>query len=213
MFDLEEENIFLFDENIFYKKWNDNNQSYHLLDYLLPSEDIEDLTNIRNNINNIEDYNFLDLIEKYDLEDYIISIIFKNKDTLKVLSKINLNNSLKIDNQIFNEVDLKNEENFYNVLESIKVIYENYWKKNNQINTSIKLPLTISINSKDYQKIKEIEKILSNLNLVSEFEILRFDNKKTYFRIIYNGSPKTFITNMKKKEIDFFTTDNIWQVK
>ena len=40
-----------------------------------------------------------EFIKKYDLEDYIITIIFKNKNELKVLSKINLNNSFKVDNQ------------------------------------------------------------------------------------------------------------------
>ena len=37
--------------------------------------------------------------KKYDLKDYIISIIYKNKDEVKVFSKINFNDSLKINNQ------------------------------------------------------------------------------------------------------------------
>ena len=91
---------YLYTDNIFYEKWNNFNKNYQLLEYLLPSEDIEDL-NLFKNEYIIEDYDFIDLINKYDLKDYIISIIFKNKNNVKVLSKINLNNSLKLDNQNF----------------------------------------------------------------------------------------------------------------
>ena len=37
------------------------------------------------------------------LQDYIISIIYKNKDEVKILSKINLNNSLKINSQKYSK--------------------------------------------------------------------------------------------------------------
>ena len=39
------------------------------------------------------------------------------------------------------------------ILLKVKKIYEDQWKKNNEINTSIKLPLTISINSKKIKKL------------------------------------------------------------
>ena len=68
---------------------------------MLPSEDLEDLNNIQKNFRSIEDYDFADLIKRYDLDDYIIVIIFKNKKELKILSKVNLNNSSKVDNKIF----------------------------------------------------------------------------------------------------------------
>ena len=211
--DLEFDNIHLFTNNIFYDKWNDNNKNYHLLNYLLPSEDLEDINIIKKNLKTIEDYDFINLIKKYDLEDYIISIIFKNKNELKILSKINLKNSFKVDNQIFKEVDLNNEKNFQITLNRLKTIYENYWKKNNEINTSIKLPLTISINSKEYSKIQNLEKTLNSLDLISNFYILRFDNKNTFFRIIYNGSPKTFLNDMHKNNFNLIIENNVWTVK
>ena len=211
--DLENENIHLFTDNIFYEKWNIDNKNYHLLEYLLPSEDIEDLNIIQKNSKIIEDYDFSKLIKKYDLEDYIIAIIFKGQDEFKVLSKINLNNSLKINNQIFKKVNLNKEKNFQIIIGGLKTTYENYWKKNNEINTSIKYPVTISINSKDYLKIQDLEKTLNNLDLIYSYSILKFDNKKIFFRIIYNGSPKTFLKNMSKKNFDLVMQNNIWTVK
>jgi len=211
--EVEDEKTYLYNENIFYEKWNNSNNNYNLLEYILPSEDIEDLNSISRMNVSIEDYEFTDLINKYDLKDYIISIIFKNKNNVKVLSKINLNNSLKIDNHDFGDIDFKKEKDFEIALIKLKTIYEDYWKKNNQINTSIKLPLTLSINSKEYKKIKKLEKYFNNNDLVSDFHIIKFNNKNTFFKIIYNGSPKKFIIDINKKNIEIEITGDLWVVK
>ena len=51
------------------------NKNYQLLDYLLPSEDLEDLSKIQEMSASIEGYDFINLITKYDIQDYIILII------------------------------------------------------------------------------------------------------------------------------------------
>jgi hypothetical protein len=211
--DTETESIYLFNNNIFYEKWNDIKNNYQLLDYLLPSEDLEDLNKIQEMSNTIETYDFINLIKKYDLNDYIISIIYKNNDEVKVLSKINLKNSLKIINHKYSKIDLDNEKDISKILKDLKNIYEDEWKKNNEINTSIKHPLTISIKSKDYKKIIKLEEVLLNIDLISNFYILNFNNKFIQYRIIYNGSPKTFFENMSNRNFDFITENNVWTIK
>ena len=211
--DTKTNNAYLFNNNIFYDRWNDIKKNYQLLDYLLPSEDLEDLNKLQEMSDSVETYDFINLITKYDLKDYIISIIFKNEDEVKILSKINLNNSLKIKNQKYSEIDLTNEKDFNMILENVKNLYEDEWKKNNEINTSIKLPLTISINSKDYKKIISLEEALTNIDLISNFHILNFNNENTQYRIVYNGSPKTFLNNMVNKNFNLSMENNVWMVK
>ena len=211
--DTETDNIYLFNNNIFYEKWNDEKKNYQLLDYLLPSEDLEDLKIIQGLSNSVESHDFTNLIKKYDLNDYIISIIYKDKNEFKVLSKINLNNSLKVNNKKYTDINLDDEKDFKKILENLKIIYEDYWKKNNEINTSIKLPLTVSISSKDYKKITKLENVLSDIDLISYFYILKFNNKNTQYKIIYNGSPKTFFNDMNKRNLDLIIENNIWTVK
>ena len=50
-------------------------ENYDLLDYLLPSEDLEDLNEDSIDAGTCITYDFVNLIKKYDLNDYIISII------------------------------------------------------------------------------------------------------------------------------------------
>ena len=209
----ETNSIYLFNNNIFYEKWNSIKKNYELLDYLLPSEDLEDLNKIQEMPDSIETYDFTNLIEKYDLTDYIISIIYTNESEIRILSKINLNNSLKISNQKYSKINLNNKKEFNKILKDLKNIYEDQWKKNNEINTSIKLPLTVSVNSKNYQRILSLEMAFSSIDLISNFHILKFNNTETHYRIIYNGSPKTFLNSMRNKNFELIMENNVWIIK
>ena len=103
---LQSDQIFLYNNNIFYEDWNKNNESYFLLEYLLPSEDIEDIDFLLQNSKSIEDYEFKEMIAKYDLKNFIIAVIFKNNNNFRILSKVKLENSFKIYNQKFEDVNL-----------------------------------------------------------------------------------------------------------
>ncbi|MBC8306023.1 MAG: hypothetical protein H8E55_60960 [Pelagibacterales bacterium] len=211
--DVQLDKILLFSNNVFYEKWNKNNERFYLLNYLLPSEDLEDVNLLSQNSKSIEDYDFKEIIKKYDLNDFIITIIYKNNNDLKILSKIQLNQFLKIDNQTYENIELSNEKDLELVLTNLKISYENYWKNINQINTSIKLPLTIAVNAIKHEKIKMLENSLNELDLVSSFEISKINNQNIYFKIIYNGSPNKFLNDMKNKNIIITSQNQIWEVQ
>ena len=86
-------------------------------------------------------------------------------------------------------------------------------KKNNEINTSIKLPITISINSKKTKKIIELEQALYSIDLVSDFSILKFNSESIQYKIIYNGTPNIFLNDMKQKNLELEMKNNTWIVK
>ena len=213
MVDLQSDQISLFTNNIFYEKWNNDNERYYLLNYILPSEDLEDVDLLSQNSKSIEDYDFKKVIKKYDLNDFIIIIIYKNNEELTVLSKIQLNQSSKIDSKKFENINLYKEKDLNLILVNLKTTYENYWKNINQINTSIKLPLTISINATQHKKIQTLENSLNELDLVSGFEILKFNNQNIHFKIIYNGSPNKFINEVKMKGIEINTQNQVWEAE
>ena len=213
MVDLQSDQISLFTNNIFYEKWNNHRERYYLLNYLLPSEDLEDVDLLSQNSKSIEDYDFKKVIKKYDLNDFIIAIIYKNNEVLTILSKIQFNQFSKVDNKKFKTIDLSKEKDLNLILVNLKTTYENYWKNINQINTSIKLPLTISINANQHEKIQILENNLNELDLVSSYKILKINNHYIYFRIIYNGSPNKFLSEIQMKGIEINTQNQIWEVQ
>ena len=184
-----------------------------MLNYILPNEDIEDRDTLSKNLKNIEDYDFEEIIQKYDLDDFIVNIIFKNKNELKILSKVQLNNNYKIINTTYDKVNLDNKESVFKLVNNLKIIYEDNWKGINKINTSIKLPLTVYLSSNNHHKIQSFENTMNNLDLVSDFYILSFDNKNIFYKIIYNGSPDKFLREVKENGLQIIKDDKNWYVE
>tara|TARA_B100001093_G_C26781027_1_gene994625 strand:- start:584 stop:1567 length:984 start_codon:yes stop_codon:yes gene_type:complete len=203
----------MFSENYLFNNWNSNIKKYHLLNFILPTEDLEDYNLIKNNSENLETFNFEKIIKKYNLEDYIIAIVFKNNDEIKVLNKINFNNKLNLKNLKFENLSLKNEKEYEKLIENLKVTYENYWKSKNEINNSIKLILTLSINNDDNSQISKFEETLSNIDLIYDFFIFKFNNKNNIYKIIFNGLPDNFLNIMKDNNYNFDTQNQIWILK
>ena len=85
-----------------------------------------------------------------------------------VLSKIKLSDKMVLDNKVFKNF---NEKDVQKTIEELKLLYEDYWKRENQINTSIKLPLTIAIKILNEKKIEDCEKTIEKFNLVSSFRV------------------------------------------
>ena len=202
----------LFNQNPFFFNWLDGTSKHFLLDYILPTEDIDIINTLNQNIESLENYNYSNIINKYNVKDFIVCLIFQDNDKIKVLSKITINNNEKIQNNIYNNINLDNENELTSLIISIKNNYEDNWKKINQINRSVKLPLNISVDANDYQKNKLFKEFLYNTEFVSNFFIKDFNNKKINYRIIFNGSPARFLDLCNKNNILIDTTNQIWQL-
>ena len=211
--DESKDEILVFSDNFIFKNINQNIQSNELLEYVLPSEDLEDLKLIKDNIKNIENYDFIKIINKYFLDDYVIILLFKNYDQFRVLSKINFNKKVFIDNKTFPDLNLTEIENQNKLVQKMKTSYEDQWKMINEINTSIKLPLTILIENNESLKISKFEKILTEQDLIYDFNIVKFDHKKIIYKIIFNGSPDVFFANMSNFGYQFEFKDQVWVLK
>ena len=209
----EKNELSLFSESEIFQNWNVDKKEYDLLEYVLPSEDLEDLRLIKEKYDSIEEYNFKEITSKYSLEDFIIGLIYYKNNRLRVLSKISFNKNIVIDSQEFTEINLNNAKDLSEFINKLKIIYEDYWKLNNQINTSIKLPLNVSVSSKNNSKISEFEKSLYNSDLVAEFFVYRYDNENIFYKIIFNGSRKNFLNTMSNFGYEFDTQNKIWNLK
>ena len=205
--------VVYFGENPIYKNWNNFNEKYHLLNYILPTEDIEDMQIFKNKIELIEEYKFDEIIKKYDLENYIILIIYQNENEINLLSKLQLKNTYKIFNITYIDIDLYEEQSLSKLIINLKTLYEDEWKELNLINTSIKLPLTISLSSKDHNKIKSFEKTLEHLDLVSNYVVLSFNNENIFYKIIYNGRPDKLFNEIKEAGLNLNKNNQTWKIQ
>ena len=208
--DTNRSDISLLSENPFYINWTKFSKKYHLLDYVLPNEDLDDLNIIKNNINNLEDYEFKEIITKYQLKDYIIVILFKNEKSIRVLTRIKFNNEFILLNENFPYKSINDDIEV--IINSLKISYENSWKKINLINTSIKLPITISLDSSKFTLIEKFENKIENMDLVYNYYIESFSNNEVIYKIVYNGTPNKFLEEFNPENIKVDLTNNVWKI-
>ena len=205
--------IKIFSDNIIYNQWNSNTKQYHLLNYILPTEDLEDLNIVKKNIENIENFEFSEIVRKYNIENFIVSIFFIDSDQTRLLNIISFDNKKIIKNTLIKNMDFNSNDEINKFIEIIKITFEDYWKSQNEINTSVKLPLTISVENSNNIKIYQLEEKLSNIDLIYNFNIYKFDNKNNIYKIIFNGTPDKFIKVMKNHNYEFETVNKIWVMK
>ena len=213
LIDSKKNEIVYFGTNPIYENWNNNKENYHLLNYILPTEEIENTQIFNNNIELIEEYNFEEIVKKYDLENYIILIIYENDNEINILSKLKLNNKYKIFNKNHKDANLQDERYISRLIFELKNLYEDEWKKLNLINTSIQLPLTLSLSSKNYSNIQLFEKTLEDLDLVSNFMVLSFNNSDIFYKVIYNGPPDKFFNEIESSGLKVEKSNETWKIK
>ena len=213
LIDSKNNELYYLNQNIFFNLWDDISESHFLIKYVLPNEDIEDHLIIKNNINNLENYNFNEIIKKHNLENYIIMILLKNDNQLRLYSKIKFENKKIIMNNNFDNIDIKNKDSIKNIILEIKNLYEDKWKSFNKLNTTIVLPIRLSLDSKNVELSKKLENTLLNLDFVSDFKIEKFNNNEIIYKIIFNSKPQKFLENIAMYDFKIDTSSSVWKIK
>ena len=139
--------------------------------------------------------------------------MFRNEKNVRILSRITIKDKINLKNQSFSNIDFNNKEQIADLISKLKIIYEDYWKTSNQINTSIKLPLIIKIKSSDLKKVSNFEKALNEFDLVNKFVISKFDKDFFYYQIVFNGTPNIFLEFMEQRNYYFNTQNKNWILK
>ncbi len=199
------DDISIFSNNPIYADWNKTNKRYQLIKYLLPSEDLEDLNLIKEKLDVIETYDFNDITKKYFLKNSIISVIFKGKNEVRILTKIYNDKNEIIKNNTFKNINIDNETDLNFLIENLKNLFEDTWKKLNEINTSIKVPIRIKIKNDDLKKSNNFELFLNEIDMVSDYSVQKFNKEFIFYEVLFNGTVQNFINIMKNKKYNLNT--------
>ena len=205
--------ISIFSNNPIYADWNKTNKRYQLIKYLLPSEDLEDLNLIKEKLDVIETYDFNEITKKYFLKNSIISLIFKDKNEIRILTKIYNDKNEIIKNDTFKNINLDNETDINFLIENLKNLFEDTWKKLNEINTSIKVPVTIKIKNDDLKKSNNFELFLNEIDMVSDYSIEKFDKEFIFYEVLFNGTVQNFINIMKNEKYNLNIQKKVWMIE
>ena len=118
---IEQENLHLFNDNIFYKYWLTNKDQSGLINYIMPLEDIDETLKLISSQENLENLDIIEIAKKYNTENYILSLIYLDKKKLNFFSKIKFDEYKKNSNLIFHKVDIKDAESIAAIIKKAKV--------------------------------------------------------------------------------------------
>ena len=106
---------FIYTKNYFYDNWNQKDYG-EMIQYILPSENIEDIQLINNYKDNIFELNISNFFKEYEFENIVFLTIDMTKDTAKIyintrIEGKKLNKNLVIKNK--RELDQENFNNYF----------------------------------------------------------------------------------------------------
>ena len=82
-----------FNDNFFYKKWLNIEIKNNLINFILPIEDLDDISEIVKMKNKIEELNIDTLVNKYNVISYVFALMSYQEIELNVHLKTNFNNN------------------------------------------------------------------------------------------------------------------------
>ena len=205
--------IKFFDQNYFYNNWNNVNKNYFLLNYNLPDENIENFRLFQRLKNNIENNDLSEITNKYNFENIFIVVFYKNKKNLQIFSKISFSNSNFKFNLDQKNINYEDNKLLDQIILNLKNLYEDKWKLINKINTSITIPVKISIKNTNFITSDKLENILNQSDFVYEYEIEKISSEDIIYKITYNNNPEKFLNTLKVNDININSSSNIWNIE
>jgi hypothetical protein len=201
-----------FYENFIYKKWTDIEITNELINFILPLEDLDDISKIKKTKNRIEDLNIKNFVNKYDTKNFIFAIInFQNKQ-LDIHLKANFDESETSKNISYELNNINNETKLYSILKDLKIQITEIWKEENLINLSIPLSIKIKFRYTKLQDLDQLKNIFYNISFINNFSLEELDINNSFFKIDYYGNPKRLKTELLKFDYQLKNDQGYWEI-
>ena len=201
-----------FDDNYFYKQWAEVEIKNKLINYILPLEDLEDLSNLNEMKNRIEEIDVNSFVNKYNVKNYVFAFMDYQNKQLDVYLKTNFNNS-KVSKNISYEIsNINDKKKMKTILKDLKMQITDIWKKENIINLSI--PLSLNVRFK-YNNIKDLEKlknIFYKINIIDNYSLEKLSINESFFIIDYYGNPKKLQIELSKFDYKLKNDQGYWML-
>ena len=210
---IKNDNIFIFNNNYFYEKWNEIYKN-DLIEFILPLENIEIIQNINNYKNTLFDLNLVDLFREYSDKNLALVLIEdNNRSNTKMYIKTIIQGK-----DISRNINLKNEnlssENFYNkvIIQSKKELI-NLIKSKNLIDIRTPSFLNAKLNLNKSSNLVDLNSKIKNIDLIENIFVQEFNKDYMNLRIKYLGKLDKIINQLKKEKIGLELINDQWVIK
>jgi len=206
--------IFIYDQNFFYENWikDTNDKKNENIEYIFPLENLETIEIIKKNQDNLEMINLNDIFDKDIEKDNLIVVIDYDNQKTKFFLKGTISS-----NKIIKNLSLTNSNNekidYANILKYLKKEILELVKTQNIIDIGAPSYLNTYLSLKKQDDLFLFQNILSEVDLIENFNVREFDNKVAYINIKYYGKINKIKEKLIEKGIDLNFINNQWSAR
>jgi len=201
-----------FNENFFYNEWENIIIKNELINFILPLEDLEDISQIVKMKNSIENLNIDLFINKYDVKNYAFVLMEYQNKRLNVYLQTNFNNN-KISKNISHKVTSLDDTNKLGfVLKDLKIMITDLWKEENLINVLMPLSVKLKFHHTNLENLNELRKTFKKISIIDNYTLEEFNINNSFFKIYYYGDPKKLKSELSKFGYQLENIEGFWQL-
>ena len=209
---LKNNEINVFNNNLFYKNWNKFNEN-ELIEFILPLENIEIIKIINDYKNNLININISDLFKEYSNKNSAIIFIENNKTNNKIYIKAIIQGK-----KISKNLDLKSKkltiENFYGtVITETKKELTNLVKSKNLIDIRTPSFLNVKFELNKRNNLVKLNSKIKKIDSIENIYVQEFNKDSMKLRIKFLGKLEKIINQLKKEDIRLKLINNQWVIK
>ena len=208
-----EDQYFIYTQNYFYENWNEE-KSDNLIQYILTTENIENIQRINLNKDNIYKIEVSDFFKEHETDNIVFANIEVKKDTAEVFlntriegKKINKNLSIK------NKENLNKIEFYREIIFEINNIIRDLIKSQNLIDVKTPSFLNVEIQLNKKSNLVEFSNRLNRIDLIDNFYVQELNKDYVMIKIKYLGKINKIISKLKDEKIYLKMIAGQWQLK
>ena len=207
-----EDQYFIYTQNYFYENWNEE-KSDNLIQYILTTENIENIQKINSNKDNIYKIEVSDFFKEHETDNIVFANIEVKKDTAEVFlntriegKKINKNLSIK------NKENLNKKEFYREIIFEINNIIRDLIKSQNLIDVRTPSFLNVEIKLNKKSNLVEFSNRLNKIDLIDNFYVQKLNKDYVLVKIKYLGKINKIINKLKDQNINLKMIAGQWQL-
>ena len=199
-------------DNFFYKYWTEIEIKNELINFILPLEDLEDISKIMKMKNRIEELDVDTLVNKYDVKSYVFALMDYQDKKLNIHVKTNFNNN-KISKNFLYEVENINDEAALNyILKDLKLKVTDIWKEENLVNLLMPLSISLQYQHSNLEDLDKLRNIFYKISIIDSYTLEEFNINNSFFKIYYYGNPKKLRSELLKFGYQLKNDQGYWRL-
>ncbi len=205
--------IFIFNNNFYYKNWNDISKKT-LIDFILPLENIELIQSITSNRNSLINLNLNNLFKEYPNKNLALILIEENnKVDAKIYIKSKIQEKVVSKNLILKRGNLDQDEFNERIIVELKKELTNLVKSKNLIDIRTPSFINAKLILSKKNNLVELNSRIKNIDPIENIYIQEFNKDYVSIRIKYLGGLEKIINQLKRENINLKLINDSWIIK